>query len=100
MRHRRYLLRHNATTVKAIIKEILYRVDIHSFEQQPTDSLGLNDIARLRLRTSKPLVFDAYKQNRSTGSLILINENTFDTVAAGMLLEAKYPEDLITEFAI
>ncbi len=96
----RYLLRHNATTVKAIIKEILYRVDIHSFEQQPTDSLGLNDIARLRLRTSKPLVFDAYKQNRSTGSLILINENTFDTVAAGMLLEAKYPEDLITEFAI
>ncbi len=96
----RYLLRHNATTVKAIVKEILYRVDVHSFEQQATNSLALNDIARIRLRTAKLLVFDSYKQNRATGSLILINENTFDTVAAGMLLEHKIPEELMSEFAI
>jgi len=96
----RYLLRHNATTVKAIVKEIQYRVNVHTFEQEPADSLALNDIARIRLRTAKPLVFDAYKQNRATGSLILINENTFDTVAAGMLLEKKREEDLATEFAI
>lgn len=96
----RYLVRHNATTVKAIVKEILHRVDVHSFEQQATDALALNDIARIRLRTAKPLVFDAYKQNRATGSLILINDNTFDTVAAGMLLEQKREEELLTEFAI
>jgi sulfate adenylyltransferase subunit 1 len=96
----RYLLRHNATTVKAIVKEILYRVDVHSFEHQATNSLALNDIARIRLRTAKPLVFDSYKQNRATGSLILINENTYDTVAAGMLLEHKIPEELMSEFAI
>ncbi len=85
----RYLLRHNATTVKALVKEIIHRVDVYSFAPQATDALALNDIARIRLRTAKPLVFDAYKKNRATGSLILINENTFDTVAAGMLLEMK-----------
>lgn len=81
----RYLLRHNAATVKAIVKEIQHRTDIHSFEQQPAEQLALNDIAQVRLRTAQPLVFDAYKKNRATGGLILINENTFDTVAAGML---------------
>ncbi len=96
----RYLLRHNTTTVKAIVKEILYRVDIHTFEHQSTDQLALNDIARIRLRTALPLVFDAYKQNRASGSLILINENTFDTVAAGMLLEAQKEAYLVSEFAI
>lgn len=96
----RYLLRHNSSTVKAIVKEIVYRVDIHSFEQQATDALALNDIARIRLRSAKPLVFDAYKHNRATGSLILINENTFDTVGAGMLLEPKTQVELQTEFAI
>ena len=96
----RYLIRHNATTVKAIVKEILYRVNVHSFEHQPASSLALNDIARIRMRTAKPIVFDAYRQNRATGSLIIINENTFDTVAAGMLLEHKREEELITEFAI
>jgi sulfate adenylyltransferase subunit 1 len=96
----RYLLRHNAASVKAIVKEIQHRVDVHSFEQQASDSLALNDIARIRLRTAKPLVFDAYRQNRATGGLILINENTFDTVAAGMLREVKREVDLQTEFAI
>ena len=81
----RYLLRHNAATVKAIVKEIQHRTDVHTFEQQPAEQLALNDIAHIKLRTAKPLVFDAYKKNRSTGALILINENTFDTVAAGML---------------
>ena len=92
----RLLLRHNAQTVKAIVKEIYYRVDVHSLEQQPAEYLNLNDIAYIRLRTAKPLVFDAYQQNRNTGGLILINENTFDTVAAGMLhaapVEAPQPE--------
>ncbi len=95
----RLLLRHNATTVKAIVKEIYYRVDVHSLEHQPAEHLNLNDIAYVRLRTAKPLVFDAYQHNRASGGLILINENTFDTVAAGML-HAPLPEKLMPEFAI
>ena len=96
----RYLLRHNAMTMKAVVKEIRYRTDVHTFEQQPAGQLKLNDIAHVRLRTAKPLVFDAYKKNRSTGGLILINENTFDTVAAGMLHAPKREEELVAEFAI
>lgn len=96
----RYLLRHNAMTMKAVVKEIRYRTDVHTFEQQPAEQLKLNDIAHVRLRTAKPLVFDAYKKNRSTGGLILINENTFDTVAAGMLHAPKREEELVAEFAI
>ncbi len=95
----RLLLRHNATTVKVIVKEIYYRVDVHSLEQQPAERLNLNDIAYVRLRTAKPLVFDAYQRNRASGGLILINENTFDTVAAGML-HAPATEKLMPEFAI
>jgi sulfate adenylyltransferase subunit 1 len=96
----RYLLRHNSTTVKAIVREIYHRTDVHTFEQHPADALKLNDIARVRLRTSKPLVFDAYQHNRNTGGLILINENTFDTVAAGMLLPVHPEEAPAAEFAI
>ncbi|MDX1911238.1 MAG: GTP-binding protein [Saprospiraceae bacterium] len=96
----RYLVRHNAATVKAIVKEIVYRVDIHTFEQKATEALALNDIARIRLRTAKPLVFDAYQKNRASGGLILINENSFDTVAAGMLLALPSKPELPTEFAI
>ncbi len=95
----RLLLRHNATTVKVIVKEIYYRVDVHSLEHQPAERLNLNDIAYVRLRTAKPLVFDAYQRNRASGGLILINENTFDTVAAGMLHAVK-EEEIGTEFAI
>lgn len=81
----RLLLRHNAATVKAIVKEIYHRVDVHTFEEQAVDHLKLNDIAHIRLRTAKPLVFDSYLQNRNTGGIILVNDNTFDTVGAGML---------------
>ena len=96
----RLLLRHNAATVKAIVKEIYHRVDVHTFEKEPAEQLKLNDIAYIRLRTAKPLVFDSYKLNRTTGSLILINDNTFDTVAAGMLHEVPVSETLQQDFAI
>jgi len=96
----KYLIRHGASSTKAFVKEILYRTDVHSFEQQSAESLQLNDIARIRLRTARPLVYDAYQQNRNTGSIIMINENTFDTVAAGMLQEPHLLELPVTEFAI
>jgi sulfate adenylyltransferase subunit 1 len=96
----RYLLRHNSSTVKAVVKAIEYRTDVHTFEAQTAEQLQLNDIARIRIKTSKPIVFDAYRQNRSTGGLILINESTFDTVAAGMLLTPHEVEVPVTEFSI
>jgi sulfate adenylyltransferase subunit 1 len=96
----KYLLRHNSTTVKAIVREIYHRTDVHTFEQAPTEELHLNDIARIRLRTNKPLVFDAYTANRNTGGIILINENSFDTVAAGMLLPQHEEANANAEFAI
>lgn len=95
----RFLLRHNSATVKAIVREIHSRTDVHSFEQVPAEKLQLNDIATVRIRTALPLVFDAYHKNRRTGGLILINENTFDTVAAGILLELPV-ETPQPEFAI
>jgi sulfate adenylyltransferase subunit 1 len=96
----RYLLRHNSATVKAIVKAIEYRTDVHTFETLPSEELQLNDIARIRIKTAKPLVFDAYRQNRKTGGLILVNESSFDTVAAGMLLTPHEVEVPVTEFTI
>ncbi|NUO00759.1 MAG: GTP-binding protein [Saprospiraceae bacterium] len=84
----RLLLRQHAATVKAIVKSIEYRIDVHTFEHLSDDKLELNDIGLVRLKTAQPLVFDAYKQNRHSGGFILVNENTYDTVAAGMLEEA------------
>lgn len=96
----KYLLRHGASQTKAFVREILHKTDVHTFERRETEALQLNDIARVRLRTARPLVYDAYQENRNSGSLILINENTFDTVAAGML-HANHPsEQVSTEFAI
>jgi sulfate adenylyltransferase subunit 1 len=96
----RLLLRHNTSSVKAIVKEIYHRTDVHSFEEQEASQLQLNDIARIRLRTARPIVYDAYRKNRATGGLILVNENTFDTVGAGMLSEPVREETPLTEFSI
>ncbi len=79
------LLQHNSATVKAIVKSIEYRVDVHTFDRLPDDKLQLNDIGFVHLRTARPLVFDAYRQNRHSGGFILVNEHTHDTVAAGLL---------------
>jgi bifunctional enzyme CysN/CysC len=69
------------------VKNVEYRLDINSLHRDETaDSLALNEIGRVRLRTQKPLLFDAYRRNRDTGSFILIDEKTNFTVAAGMII--------------
>jgi sulfate adenylyltransferase subunit 1 len=83
----RLVLRHTTREVKAIIKEIPYKVDIntlHKIENEPW--LALNEIGRITVHTSAPLFYDSYQKNRSTGSFILIDENTNATVAAGMII--------------
>lgn len=81
----KFLLQNGANTVKAVVKSIDYKLDVSTLEKSTVTEGGLNDILKISLRTAKPLVFDNYAQNRSTGAFILINENTCNTVAAGML---------------
>jgi sulfate adenylyltransferase subunit 1 (EFTu-like GTPase family) len=84
----RYLLKHTSRTVTAKIDSIEDLLDPHTLERidAPTE-LGLNDIGRLRLRTSAPLAYDAYASNRRTGSFILIDESSNATVGAGMIAQ-------------
>ncbi|WP_298417998.1 sulfate adenylyltransferase subunit CysN [uncultured Kordia sp.] len=83
----KYFIRHTSNEQKAMIKEIVYKIDINSFNRDTDDkSLNMNDIGRIKIRTTKPLMIDAYRQNRTTGSIILIDETTNETVAAGMII--------------
>ena len=83
---RKFFLKHTAQTVQAVITGIESRVNLATFEPEPAPGeLVMNDIGVIRLKTSKPLVFDGYTTNRLTGSFILIEQGTNATVAAGML---------------
>ena len=82
----RYAIKHTTRTARAVIKELEHRIDINTLEHVKADKLGLNEIGRVRLRCSAPLIVDPYSLNRTTGSFILIDESTNDTVGAGMIL--------------
>ena len=83
---RHYVLKHTTQTLPAEVKAVKHRVNIKTLEHEPADSLEMNGIGVLRIETSRPIYFDAYTQNRSTGSLILIDPETNATVGAGMIL--------------
>jgi sulfate adenylyltransferase subunit 1 (EFTu-like GTPase family) len=85
----RYAIKHTTTSARAIVEELHHRVDVNSLEHEPATQLALNEIGRVRLRCSTPLMVDSYVRNRTTGSFILIDESTNDTVAAGMVLAAS-----------
>jgi sulfate adenylyltransferase subunit 1 len=85
----RYSIKHTTRTARAIVEEIEHRIDINTLEHVPASQLALNEIGRVKLRCSSPLVVDPYSRNRTTGSFILIDESTNDTVAAGMVLNAR-----------
>ena len=82
----RYALKHTTRWTRAIVESLEYRLDVNTGDQQPAEQLWLNDLGRVKLRTTSPVIFDAYRQNRTTGSFILVDEATNSTVAAGMLL--------------
>jgi sulfate adenylyltransferase subunit 1 len=83
----KYHVKHTSNDARCMVKDVVYRMNINSLEKMEGEtSLKLNDIARIKIRTTKPLVFDSYKQNRITGSLILVDEGTNETVGAGMIL--------------
>ncbi len=82
----RYAIKHTTRSVTAVIDAITDHVDVDTLERGPAPAeLGLNEIGRVRLRTSAPLVFDPYASNRRTGSFILIDEASNETVGAGMI---------------
>jgi sulfate adenylyltransferase large subunit len=85
----RYSIKQTTRTARAVVEEIEHRVDINSLEHVPASELGLNEIGRVLLRVSSPLVVDPYSRNRTTGSFILIDESSNDTVGAGMIISAR-----------
>jgi bifunctional enzyme CysN/CysC len=102
-RARKYLLKHTAHTVRCMIRQVEHRIDIEELQNVPdVDTLNLNEIGKVHLRTTAPLIFDSYKRNRQTGGFILIDEVTHRTVAAGMILEPalEAPPPEFDEYAI
>ncbi len=85
----RYALKHTTRTVRAIVEELEYQVDVNTLERQESSELALNEIGRVKLRTSAPVMVDRYRRNRTIGSFILIDEATNDTVGAGMVVHAS-----------
>jgi sulfate adenylyltransferase subunit 1 len=83
----KYSIRHTSNEQKAMIKEVVYKIDIESLGRNTEDKdLNMNDISKVKIRTTKPLMVDSYRENRTTGSIILVDDTTNETVAAGMIV--------------
>ena len=83
----KYILRHTSNEVRAMVKDIRYKVDVNTLHRNEEDlEVKMNDIARVKLRLAKPIYSDSYAKNRITGSVILIDEATNNTVASGMII--------------
>ncbi len=82
----RYLLKHTTRTVRAVLDELRYSIDVNTLHRNlDATQLAMNEVGRVHLRLSEPLFVDEYRANRDTGSFILIDETTYDTVGAGMV---------------
>ena len=84
-KNRKYLVKHTTRMAKCLFSRLEYRVDVNTLEHHSTPTLNMNDIARVAMKVQQPLVFDSYKKNRFTGSFIVIDEESNNTVAAGMI---------------
>ena len=85
----RFTIKHTTQTARAIVKDVSYQLDVNSLHRnEGVGKLNLNELGRVTLRTTKPLFYDEYRRNRTTGSFILVDEGTNATVGAGMILGA------------
>lgn len=83
----KYAIKHTTRWARALVEDLRYRLDVNTLHRdEEADSLSLNEIGRVRLRTTQPLFHDEYRRNRLTGSFILVDETTHATVGAGMIL--------------
>jgi bifunctional enzyme CysN/CysC len=86
----KYSVKHTTRSARAVVRGLQYRLDVNTLHRdEAATALTLNEIGRVRLRTTVPLLCDEYRRNRTTGGLILIDETTNRTVAAGMIIEAS-----------
>ncbi len=82
----KYTIKHTSNEMRCMVRNVNFKVDIDTLNEMTDDKqIGLNDIANITIKSAKPLFFDSYKKNRNTGSFILIDEATNETVAAGMI---------------
>jgi sulfate adenylyltransferase subunit 1 len=84
-KQRKYLVKHTTRTAKCLFASVDYRVDVNTLEQQINPEVKMNDIVHVTIKVQQPLVVDAYRRNRASGSFIVIDEATNNTVAAGMI---------------
>ncbi|MBT0609170.1 sulfate adenylyltransferase subunit 1 [Aequorivita echinoideorum] len=83
----KYSIRHTSNDQKAMITNVVYKIDINTYaREEDNKELEMNSIARVTLRTTRPIMADEYRENRATGSFILIDNTTHETVAAGMIV--------------
>jgi len=83
----KYTIKHTSNDQKAMITEVIYKYNINTLERIHDDKeLKMNDICKVKIRTTKPLMVDSYRENRTTGSIILVDDTTNETVAAGMIV--------------
>ena len=83
----KYSIKHTTKDARCVIKEVRYKININTLHKIEDDkSIGLNDIGRILIRTTSPLFYDSYNKNRITGSVIIVDEFTNETVGAGMIL--------------
>jgi len=88
----RLLVRHATASVPGIVTAIESLVDIHSFADLPAPAqLALNEIGKVRIKTARPLAFDAYAEERTTGAFVLVDETSNGTVAAGLIIAEESP---------
>jgi bifunctional enzyme CysN/CysC len=86
----KYAIKHTTRTARAVVRGLQYRLDVNTLHREENaPELALNEIGRVRLRTTVPLLADEYRRNRTTGGFILIDETTNRTVGAGMIIEAQ-----------
>ena len=84
-KNRKYLVKHTTRSAKCLFSSIDYRVDVNTLEKHSDSAVNMNDIVRVAIKVQQPLVFDSYEIDRATGSFIVIDEATNNTVAAGMI---------------
>ena len=83
----KYTIKHTSQNARCIIQEIRYKIDINTLHRiEDKKEIGLNDIGRIAIKTTKPLFYDKYSRNRNTGSIIIVDEATNETVGAGMII--------------
>ena len=83
----KYGVKHTTRDARCVVREVQYKLNISTLEKNVDDTeIGMNDVGRIKIRTTTPLAYDSYSRNRSTGSLILIDEATHITVGAAMIV--------------